>query len=113
MTFFLLSYSRHGIGFGPYRIDLDVYRIGGRAWLDGRPLYGRLAARGMRRALAAGEERWALCLNALAARRRAAGTSCSPSSSWLVGRDPLRPLRPGRELPRSSGRNLRDSAIVG
>ena len=23
----------------PYRIDIDVYRMGGRAWLDGRPLY--------------------------------------------------------------------------
>ena len=23
----------------PYRIDIDVYRSGGRAWLDGRPLY--------------------------------------------------------------------------
>jgi alpha-1,2-mannosyltransferase len=44
LTFFLLSYSRHGISFGPYRIDLDVYRIGSRAWLDGRPLYGRLPA---------------------------------------------------------------------
>jgi alpha-1,2-mannosyltransferase len=32
----------HGIAFGPYRIDLDVYRIGSRAWLDGRFLYGRL-----------------------------------------------------------------------
>jgi alpha-1,2-mannosyltransferase len=42
VTFFLLSYSRHGIGFGPYRIDLDVYRIGARAWLRGGSLYGRL-----------------------------------------------------------------------
>lgn len=23
----------------PYRIDIDVYRMGGQAWLDGRPLY--------------------------------------------------------------------------
>jgi alpha-1,2-mannosyltransferase len=23
----------------PYRIDIDVYRMGGRAWLEGRPLY--------------------------------------------------------------------------
>lgn len=23
----------------PYRIDVDVYRMGGRAWLDGQPLY--------------------------------------------------------------------------
>ncbi|MCV7064489.1 hypothetical protein H7I76_38095, partial [Mycolicibacterium vaccae] len=22
-----------------YRIDIDVYRMGGQAWLDGRPLY--------------------------------------------------------------------------
>lgn len=27
-----------------YRMDLDVYRIGGRAWLDGVPLYGPLPA---------------------------------------------------------------------
>jgi alpha-1,2-mannosyltransferase len=27
------------IGPAPYRIDIDVYRMGGRAWLDGRPLY--------------------------------------------------------------------------
>lgn len=26
-------------GHIPYRIDVDVYRMGGRAWLDGRPLY--------------------------------------------------------------------------
>jgi alpha-1,2-mannosyltransferase len=32
----------HGMAFGPYRIDLDVYRIGSRAWLDGVNLYGRL-----------------------------------------------------------------------
>ena len=42
VTFFLLSYSRHGVGFGPYRIDLDVYRIAGRVWLSGGNLYGRL-----------------------------------------------------------------------
>ena len=36
---FLLSYSRHGVGFGPYRIDLGVYRIGGRTWLHGGHLY--------------------------------------------------------------------------
>jgi len=41
VTFFLLSYH-HGIGFGPDRIDLDVYRIGGRAWLRGGSLYGGL-----------------------------------------------------------------------
>jgi alpha-1,2-mannosyltransferase len=44
VTFFLLSYSRHGVGFGPYRIDLDVYRIGGRVWLRRGDLYGLLPA---------------------------------------------------------------------
>jgi alpha-1,2-mannosyltransferase len=42
VAFFLLSYSRHGVGFGPYRIDLDVYRIGSRVWLRGGNLYGPL-----------------------------------------------------------------------
>ena len=42
VTFFLLSYSRHGVSFGPYRIDLDVYRIGSAAWLHGGNLYGVL-----------------------------------------------------------------------
>jgi alpha-1,2-mannosyltransferase len=42
--FFLLSYSHRGVGFGPYHIDLDVYRIGGRAWLRAGNLYGRLPA---------------------------------------------------------------------
>jgi alpha-1,2-mannosyltransferase len=27
------------LGRTPYRIDVDVYRMGGRAWLDGQPLY--------------------------------------------------------------------------
>lgn len=27
------------LGHTPYRIDIDVYRMGGRAWLDGDPLY--------------------------------------------------------------------------
>ncbi|MCB0948274.1 MAG: DUF2029 domain-containing protein [Mycobacterium sp.] len=27
------------LGHTPYRIDVDVYRMGGRAWLDGLPLY--------------------------------------------------------------------------
>jgi alpha-1,2-mannosyltransferase len=39
---FLLSYSRHGVGFGPYRIDLGVYRFGGRTWLRGGDLYGQV-----------------------------------------------------------------------
>jgi alpha-1,2-mannosyltransferase len=32
----------HGIGLGGYRIDLDVYRTGGRVLLHGGDLYGRL-----------------------------------------------------------------------
>jgi alpha-1,2-mannosyltransferase len=44
LTFFLLSFSQHGVGFGPYLIDLDVYRIGGRVWLGGGNLYGVLPA---------------------------------------------------------------------
>lgn len=27
------------LGHTPYRIDIDVYRMGGQAWLDGKPLY--------------------------------------------------------------------------
>ena len=27
------------LGHAIYRIDIDVYRMGGRAWLDGSPLY--------------------------------------------------------------------------
>jgi alpha-1,2-mannosyltransferase len=41
-AFFLLSYSRHGVSFGPYRIDLNVYRIGSAVWLRGGNLYGAL-----------------------------------------------------------------------
>jgi alpha-1,2-mannosyltransferase len=41
-TFFLLSYSGHGVRFGPYRIDLNVYRIGSAVWLRGGNLYGVL-----------------------------------------------------------------------
>jgi alpha-1,2-mannosyltransferase len=37
----LLSVSSHGVHI-LYRIDLDVYRLGSRAWLDGQQLYGRL-----------------------------------------------------------------------
>jgi alpha-1,2-mannosyltransferase len=44
VTFFLLSWSRTGVGFGAYHIDLDVYRIGGRVWWHGGDLYGRLPA---------------------------------------------------------------------
>ena len=42
VTAFLLSYSRHGVGFGPYRIDLAAYRAGGRTWLRGEDLYGQV-----------------------------------------------------------------------
>ncbi len=42
VALFLSFPHAHGLAFGPYRIDLDVYRIGSRAWLDGRFLYGRL-----------------------------------------------------------------------
>ena len=42
VTAFLLSYSRHGVGFGPYRIDLAAYRFGGRTWLRGEDLYGQV-----------------------------------------------------------------------
>jgi alpha-1,2-mannosyltransferase len=37
----LLSYSRHGVGFGLYRIDLAAYRLGGQSWLHGEDLYGQ------------------------------------------------------------------------
>jgi alpha-1,2-mannosyltransferase len=46
---FLLSYSRHALGFGPYRIDLGVYRMGGQTWLHGGNLYGQvLVTQGLR-----------------------------------------------------------------
>ena len=35
VTFFLLRFSRHGVGFGFYHMDLDVYRIGSQVWLRG------------------------------------------------------------------------------
>jgi alpha-1,2-mannosyltransferase len=44
-TFCLLTLAALGwagwrfLGHTPYRIDIDVYRMGGRAWLDGNPLY--------------------------------------------------------------------------
>lgn len=44
ITFFLLSWSSHRAGFAPYRIDLDVYRIGGQVWWHGADLYGVLPA---------------------------------------------------------------------
>jgi alpha-1,2-mannosyltransferase len=42
VTACLLSYSRHGVGFGPYRIDLAAYRMGGQSWLHGDALYGQV-----------------------------------------------------------------------
>ena len=44
VTFFLFSWTGHGAAFGPYRIDLDVYRIGSQVWLHGGDLYGALPA---------------------------------------------------------------------
>ena len=38
----LVSFGRNGIGLSPYRIDLDVYRIGSLTWLHGGNLYGAL-----------------------------------------------------------------------
>ena len=42
IAYHLLSFGRHGIGLSPYRIDLDVYRIGSLTWLHGGNLYGAL-----------------------------------------------------------------------
>jgi alpha-1,2-mannosyltransferase len=42
IAYHLLSFGRHGIGLGPYHIDLDVYRIGSLTWLHGASLYGTL-----------------------------------------------------------------------
>jgi alpha-1,2-mannosyltransferase len=42
VAFFLLSHDWHGGSFAPYRIDLDVYRIGSRVWLRHGELYGVL-----------------------------------------------------------------------
>ncbi|MGH3200528.1 MAG: glycosyltransferase 87 family protein [Streptosporangiaceae bacterium] len=39
LTFSLLTFSRHGVGFHAYRLDLDVYRLGGLAFLRGENLY--------------------------------------------------------------------------
>jgi alpha-1,2-mannosyltransferase len=41
-AYFLLTLRGGRIGFGPYRIDLDVYRIGGSVWLRHEDLYGVL-----------------------------------------------------------------------
>jgi alpha-1,2-mannosyltransferase len=42
VAFCLLSVSPHGVGLGPYRIDLNVYQNGARVWLSGGNLYGHL-----------------------------------------------------------------------
>jgi len=35
-----LAYAAWGLfGHTPYRIDIDIYQMGGQAWLDGHPLY--------------------------------------------------------------------------
>jgi alpha-1,2-mannosyltransferase len=41
-VYFLLTLRNGSIAFGPYRIDLDVYRIGGSVWLRHGDLYGVL-----------------------------------------------------------------------
>ena len=38
----LITVANGKLNFNVYRIDLDVYRLGSHAWLDGRDLYGRL-----------------------------------------------------------------------
>src|SRR6516164_3758153 len=42
VAIYLLSVNGHGVGFGRYRIDLDVYRIGSQVWLRHGDLYGVL-----------------------------------------------------------------------
>jgi alpha-1,2-mannosyltransferase len=44
VVFFALLFPWHGLGSGPYRIDLDVYRIGSQVWLHEGNLYGQLPA---------------------------------------------------------------------
>lgn len=46
LAVFLFSYGSGGIRFGAYHIDLQVYRIGGRMWLEGKSLYGDIPATG-------------------------------------------------------------------
>jgi alpha-1,2-mannosyltransferase len=43
---FLFSYGSRGIRFGAYHIDLQVYRIGARTWLQGKSVYGSLPPTG-------------------------------------------------------------------
>jgi alpha-1,2-mannosyltransferase len=42
VTYFLVRFGPHGIFFGAFHVDLDVYRIAARAWLRGQGLYGHL-----------------------------------------------------------------------
>ena len=51
LTFSLLTFSRPGVGFFPYRLDLDVYRLGSLAFLRGGNLYHGLPATGSGAAL--------------------------------------------------------------
>jgi alpha-1,2-mannosyltransferase len=44
VVFYLLTLRNGRISFGPYRIDLDVYRIGSAVWLRHGDLYGVLPA---------------------------------------------------------------------
>jgi alpha-1,2-mannosyltransferase len=44
VVFYLLTLRKGRISFGPYRIDLDVYRIGSSVWLRHGDLYGVLPA---------------------------------------------------------------------
>jgi alpha-1,2-mannosyltransferase len=46
LTFCALTFSRHGVAFDPYRLDLDVYRIGSLTYLHGGNLYGTLPPTG-------------------------------------------------------------------
>ena len=39
-TVALLAYACYRLASVPYRIDVDVYRLGADAWLHGRPLFG-------------------------------------------------------------------------
>jgi alpha-1,2-mannosyltransferase len=42
IAFSFPSWTAHGVSLLPYRLDLDVYRIGGQVWLTGGNLYGLL-----------------------------------------------------------------------
>jgi len=38
----LITVTKGKLNFDVYRVDLNVYRLGGRAWLDNKDLYGQL-----------------------------------------------------------------------